>query len=192
MKIKTKSWPHKLGLSLAFAFGLAASAHAAAIIGNITFDGGAQLDTATVNTATKVVSWVSPQVQSRDGDFLPVLVGTAVSITAPWNFNTGLVAPFWQVGGFTFNLTSSAIVVQTGGFLNVAGTGSITGNGYTPTAATWRFTAQDPSAGVPAVFSISASTGAQGQAVPDGGSSIALLGLALTGMAMVARKKKAI
>ena len=46
---------------------------AAPINGSITIRGGAQLNTASVNTATKVTGWlkgyVPPTVVSRSGDF---------------------------------------------------------------------------------------------------------------------------
>ena len=77
-------------------------------------------------------------------------------MAAPWNFNSGLTA-LWSVGGFTFDLTSSSIVLpRVNGFISVSGTGTISGNGFIPTPGTWRFTSQNPPAN--GVFSFSAST----------------------------------
>ena len=73
---------------------------------------------------------------------------------APWTFTSGL-ANLWSVGGFTFNLTTSSIIQQGNGFLAVSGTGTITGNGYTDTPGTWKFSTQNPPAN--GVFSFSAS-----------------------------------
>ena len=53
-----------------------------------------------------------------------------MTMAAPWNFNSGPLAGLWSVGGFTFNLTASSIVMQGNGFLTVSGTGTITGNGF--------------------------------------------------------------
>ena len=85
-----------------------------------------------------------------------VNVGDTVAMTAPWNFNSGLLPALWSVGNFTFDLTASSIVQQGNGFLSVSGTGTITGNGFDPTPGSWRFTTQNPPAN--GVFSFSAST----------------------------------
>jgi hypothetical protein len=126
---------------------------------------------------------------SRDGSFAPfVAVGAAATFTPlQWNFNSGPVTAFWSVGGFTFNLTASSIFSQ-GGFpagVVVNGSGIISGNGFDPTPGTWSFSTQDPSAGTPPVFSFSAATGA---IVPDSGTTVALLGLALVGVGFLRRK----
>ena len=130
---------------------------AAPITGSISVRGGATLDTLNVNTATKVTGWQNAAVVSRSGDFATfVNVGASVTMTAPWNFNSGPLPALWNVGGFTFDLTSSSIVTQGGGFLSVAGTGTISGNGFANTPGSWRFSTQNPPAN--GVFSFSAST----------------------------------
>ena len=171
-------------------------AQAVPITGGITFAGTVSLDTSSAGTATAVVAggWHGtggagmPTVQSRDGSFTAfVALGAPTTFTAlQWNFNSGPVTSFWSVGGFTFNLTASSIFSQ-GGFpatVTVIGTGIISGNGFTPTVGTWSFSSQDPSAGQPPVFSFSAATGA----VPDSGSTVAFLGLALAGVEALRRK----
>jgi hypothetical protein len=160
---------------------------AVTIDGSITFSGGAVLNNTSVSTATQVTSWVSPQVESRDGGFVSfVSLLDPVSIVAPWSFNSGAIDGFWTVGGFSFDLLSSSLIFQSGGFLNASGSGVITGHGFDPTPGLWRFTAQDPSAGTPAVFSFSASTGTVAP-VPDGGSTVSLLGLGFLSLGMFAR-----
>ena len=134
---------------------------AAPINGSITIRGGAELNSTSVNTATQVTGWLNgsnnpPTVVSRSGSFTAfVSVGASVTMAAPWNFGFGL-PNLWSVGGFTFNLTTSSIVLQGNGFLAVSGTGTITGNGFAPTPGTWRFSTQNPPAN--GVFSFSAST----------------------------------
>jgi len=161
-------------------------AQAVPITGAITFGGGVELDTATVNTATKVTGWLDeggfmPTVQSVSGSFSSVAVGTMATFTFPWSFNySGPTFALWTVGGFTFNLMASNIVFQGGGFLNVFGTGTITGNGFDSTAVIWNFTVQDDSSN--GVFSFSGSN------APDGGATVALLGLALAGIEGIRRK----
>ncbi len=153
------------------------------ITGNITFVGSCTLNTKSASTATMVTGWHGlgtgglPQVASEDGSFSgTVHDGDAVTIAFPWSFNSGSVPNFWQVDGFVFNLTSSSITTQGGSSVTVEGTGTITGNGFDLTSGTWSFTTQNPSAH--SRFSFSAATGS----VPDGGSAVALLGIALVGI----------
>lgn len=159
------------------------SLRAAQISGNLTFAGVIALDTHSAGTATRVDEWYfagtsgSPYVASADGDFAPI-VGMFTTFATPWFFDSGPVQGFWGVGGFTFDLDSSAITVQLpptfflgglaqNGAVVVSGTGSISGNGFDPTTGTWTFTTQDPSSGgVFAVFSFSASAHASPAPTP--------------------------
>jgi hypothetical protein len=176
---------------------LASSANAVPITGNITFSGGAQLNnngvaTSTAGNATGVTSWLTeppasaqPVVVSSSGSFDAfVTIGQTATFTNNYQFN--MVGSFllWQVGGFTFTLNQSNIVFQGPGFVTVQGFGILSGNGFDPTAGIWRFTTQDPSAGTPPTFSFSAST----QALPEGGATLALLGLGLAGVEGLRRK----
>jgi hypothetical protein len=165
-------------------------AQATPITGGITFFGTVTLDTADANTATMVTAYHglggigSPFVASADGSFTG-LAGSAATFAVPWSFNSGPVANFWSAGVFVFNLIASSITVQAGGSLIVDGTGTITGGGFDATAGSWHFTTQNPSA--EGVFSFSGATGA----LPDGGMTVALLGIALAGVELLRRKLKA-
>ena len=162
------------------------------VTGAITFAGGVTLDTDTVNTAHQVLTWLDesgdmPTVQSASGSFAAsgIMAGDSVNFTnLNWSFNSGVMTAFWQVGVFTFNLIASNIIPngQTGnGFVFVSGTGTITAPGFDTTDASWSFSAQDdPSNGV---FSFSG-----GSQAPDGGATVALLGLALAGIECTRRK----
>ena len=153
----------------------------------IAFSGGATLADAngpvtSVNNATHVTGWLNPTVDAVSGIFdVFVNVGDAVTMSAPWTFGAGLNA-LWSVGGFTFNLIASTIISQGDGSLYVSGTGIITGHGLHSTG-TWFFSAQDDPAD--GVFSFSASS-----ATPDGGATVALLGLSLAGIEGIRRKLK--
>ena len=158
------------------------------VTGAITFAGGVTLNSGSVNTASQVLTWLDesgdmPTVQSGSGSFAG-LVGATVTFAFPWSFNSGPIAAFWTVGGFTFNLIASTIISQMGdGFLAVSGTGTISGNGYaTTTGVTWNFTVQDDASN--GVFSFSGGS----EAIPDGGPTVALLGLALAGIEGIRRK----
>jgi hypothetical protein len=163
-------------------------AQAVPITGVITFAGGVKLDQPSVNTATQVTSWVDPTVQSASGSYAGfVHIGDAVTFTPTWSFSSLAITAFWQVDGFTFDLIASSIVFQGSGVVAVSGTGTISGHGFDATAGTWSFTAQDDSSN--GVFSFSASTFSS-QATPDGGPTVALLGLALAGIECTRRKLK--
>jgi hypothetical protein len=158
-------------------------AQANTIQGSITFSGGATLDTGNANTAHAVTSFQNTVVQSVDGDFDTFINPLdSATFSAPWVFNPSTPrAGLWSVGGFTFDLLSST-VSQGNGFLNVSGTGTISGNGFDGTSGIFNFSTQNP--GSNGIFSFSAAS----QGVPDGGSAVALLGLALTGIELLRRK----
>ncbi|MBA3352719.1 MAG: VPDSG-CTERM sorting domain-containing protein [Blastocatellia bacterium] len=163
------------------------TAQGAMINGAITFSGGAVYDTASLATAMQVDSFSDVSVQSRDGDFASfVNVGDSVTMAEPWIFTPSTSTPMlWSVGGFTYDLDSSTVVLQNADFLIISGTGTISGNGFEATTGTWSFTSQSPSAN--GVFSFSGSSdGTPG--VPDGGTTVALLGVALAGIEIIRRK----
>jgi VPDSG-CTERM motif len=158
-----------------------------AIEGAITFSGGATLDTGDANTAHAVTSFVNTIVQSVSGDFDTFINPLdPATFSASWVFDPSTPTPgLWTAGGFTFALLTSTIDMRSGGTLSVKGTGTISGNSFDPTFGTWSFTTQNPSAN--GTFSFSAS----GLSVPDGGSAVALLGLALMGIEVLRRKLRA-
>jgi hypothetical protein len=168
----------------AMAMGFTASVQAipSPISGTLTISGGADLDSDNLASATRVDAWLNPQVESRSGDFSGIAVNTAVTMTAPWTFTSGAHAALWSVGGFTFDLISSGPAGFIGPFLVVSGTGTISGNGFAPTLGTFNFSTQEPDAD--GVFSFSAANGS----VPDGGTTVMLLGGALAGLGLLRKK----
>jgi hypothetical protein len=167
---------------------------AAEINGNITFAGSITLDTASAGTATMVTGWHGlapgdkPQVETDDGSFTTfVTPGDGLDFHAPWSFTSGAIPSFWSVDGFTFDLTSSAIPSggQTGSSVFVEGTGTISGNGFDSTPATFSFTAQDPSAN--GLFSFSGSAAA----VPEPATLVSFLsGSSLLSALMFIRRRR--
>ena len=176
----------KVSASLLAAFALSSAANAAFVTGSIDFAGNGVALNGTLGTATQVTSFGTTVVSQATGSFSPFVVAfsTPVTLTAPWSLNSGAVAPFWKAGGFTFNLTSSSIVTQNASFLNVKGTGVVFGNGFSNTNGTWAFTI--PNAGTNGVFTFASQTVAA--PVPDGGTTMALLGLSLLGLYGAHRK----
>lgn len=169
------------------------------VSGGITFGGSLSMNTSSASTASQVVSWVSPSVTTASGSFAG-LGSSAVTLNSPWNFVSGAISPFWQVGGFTFDLISSKIASQGGsgrtGFVNVTGTGSVSASGFQTTTFTFNFNVQNGRVvGQPERFTFTITPTLVAQAgpqasVPDGGATILLLGLTLSGAAL-ARKKMA-
>jgi len=176
----------KLTLAVLAAALVASGAEAAMLNGAITFAGGAKFDTTSLATATRVNTFKKVTVMSEDGDFSAfVNDDDVVTMAMPYIFTPSTPTPaLWSVGGFTFDLASSTVVLQNADFLLISGMGTITGNGFDATEGTWSFTAQSPSAN--GVFSFSASGDFNG--VPDGGSTLALLSLGLTSVWMIRRK----
>ena len=159
-------------------------AQAVTVQGVITFGGTATFDH-KLATATEVTAWGPVSVVAGTGDFATTTGSVTMSPT--WTFNPGgSQTALWSVNGFTFDLTMSTILHQDSTTLSISGTGFISGNGFTTTAGTWNFTAQPPNLGGN-TFSFSAGTAT----VPDGGSAVALLGIALTGIEVLRRKLKA-
>ena len=175
----------------AVALALVQSLQATPITGNIGFTGRVALNTGSAATASSVLAWINPNVNGTSGSFNSVATGTPVTFSAPpWAFNSGSVTAFWTVGGFTFDLTESSVTAQGGNqgttaFVNVSGSGTVYGNNYDKTTIIWNFSTQDPKiVGDVDSFTFSASH----VATPDGASTIALLGLALSGAGMLRKK----
>ncbi len=179
----------------ATALALSGTAQAALITGSIDFSGGATLDNATVSLATKVVSFSGVAVVNPfpNGTTLGSITnGTSVNMAgaANWSFNSGALPAFWVVnsggaaGTITFNLASSSLFSNAGGFITVNGFGtmSASGAGFDVTNGTWQFSTQG---GQDVNFSFSSTTTAQ---APDGGTTAVMAGMALVGLALFRRR----
>lgn len=79
---------------------------------------------------------------------------------------------------FAFHLASATAFYQSSHFPAIRGNGMLTGNGFEDRPATWWFTTQ----GVAADDKFNWSSGAVALVVPDGGTSIILLGGSLLGL----------
>lgn len=196
MKNLTKTILTVLGIGVLSCALFSQQAQAVPIQGSINFAGAVHLDNNNLALATTVGTWFdisgnagfSNVAPGGTGDFAGIAAGTQATMTQ-WIFNPStLTAGLWSVGGFTFDLLTATVVTQTANFLNILGTGIISGNGFDPTAATWSFTISN-SDGLPhPIFAFGASASTLGQQVPDGGSAVALLGLALIGIDVLRRK----
>ena len=188
---------------VAVAFALTQTLQAVPITGAIGFTGAVTYDTSSAGTASQVTSWVAPtEINLSSGSFVGLNGTIAVFASAVWNFGgpspgTGVGMPinnFWQASGFSFNLLSSYVLAQGGtpghtGFVVVDGSGIVSGpvnSGLDPTVFDWSFTSQDPSIpGAADQWTFSASANST---VPDGGATVMLLGIALSGVALLKKK----
>ena len=194
MKIPKTTILTVLGIGLSCAL-FCQQAQAVSVTGNINFAGSVQYDTQSLATATRVVTWFdvfhnagfSNVTGGSTGDFAGILPGTQAAMGTPWIFTPSTPTPsLWSVGGFTFDLTSCTIESQTTKDLTISGIGIVSGNGFDPTAMTWMFTSQNAGGKNMQEFSFSANS----NAVPDGGSAVALLGLGFAGIEALRRKLK--
>jgi VPDSG-CTERM motif len=174
--------------ALVVASGLALSAQAGQINGDIDFAGEVTFDTTSLSTATMVTAWHMAIVSGTSGDFGSVADGTHVTFVTPYVFNPPTAyASLWTVGGFTFELVNSSIDLQTNKFLNISGSGFVSGNGFDRTPGTWSFQSNQSNGGTSQQFSFAAnSTAIPG--VPDSGSTVALLGVAFMTVSMLRAK----
>ena len=169
-------------------------AQAAKITGRLDIAGSALFDSSALQSVTQVVTWRDifgnlgfSNVASVTGSYVGLVgLGDEVTMATPWIFTPSTNTPgLWSVDGFTFNLTSATVVMQTATFLNITGVGTVSGNGFTITNARWAFSVQNAGGGTGDFFSFSANTAST---VPDGGSAVALLGISLVAIEFVRRK----
>ena len=155
----------------------------------------------SLNTATEVMNWGgNVHVTMATGDFATFQVGTpgspgdVVTMTQPWVFNSGTpgaplpgpaTSPLWMVDGFTFALASSNVTSQSSTFLNVTGSGTITGHGFDATPGQWTFTSTSSAGGEGGTFGFTAETVS---AIPEPSTWIAAV-LALSAAIYSQRRK---
>ena len=168
-------------------------AQATKINGTIDFAGSVRFDSSALQNTHRVVIWRDvfgnngfSNVANATGDFSSIALGTKATMATPWVFNPSTpTAGLWSVGGFTFDLLSATVVTQTASFLNISGIGTVSGNGFEDTDATWAFTVQN-AGGNHQFFSFSANLATQG--VPDGGSAVTLLGIGVGVIGLIRHK----
>ena len=164
--------------------------------GSVSFFGAAHANHKSSGSGTTALFFTNPgwSVIAGDGAYTGT-VGSAAHFT---NFSftgtglgavlTGPVTPQWTFssGGntYTFDLLALTDGTITAGTMSLSGTGIAYINGGDPSAAVWAL----QGSGGKFTFKFSSSTTT---AVPDGGSAVALLGIALAGIEVVRRKIKA-
>jgi len=129
-------------------------AQATQIDGTIGFAGTVIFDSSVLQNVTQVNEWHDifgngpnfSNVANVTGTYASfrggIPLGTQVTMAIPWVF-TSATPGLWSVRGFTFKLLSARIVMQTGTFLDIIGTGIISHAGFDDTPANWAFTVSD-------------------------------------------------
>lgn len=174
-------------LLLATATMIGLSAQAAPITGSI--DIGAFNSTVTVDKGANTVTFNDAGAPAGNA-----IVGFASGALTPYlgefasyqNFSydpLSVVNPLWNLVSFavSFDLQSITSIDETGPGLILTGTGILTAPGFDPTAGVWSFSADSATGGR---FTFSSQTAA----VPDGGTTLMLLGAALSGLGLIRRK----
>ena len=179
--------------SFALMVGLAATVQATQITGSLDLKGNATLDNTSLLAAKAVntfanVTAAGPGTLSYSG----IADGTSVSMpnALVWNPITVPVSSLWTltVSGVTysFDLLTLNADFQGGKALNLSGTGTLKITGFDDTPGVFSFSiASSAGSAENATFGFSASNSAQ---VPDGGTTVMLMGAALSGLALLRRK----
>jgi hypothetical protein len=167
-----------------------------AFTGSVSFFGAAHAS-GNSGTGTTSITFTNPwSVIAADGAYPVGSIGVSNVTMTNFSFTgsgtaavlTGPVTPEWSFsfGGnnYTFDLLALIDGTTTAGSMSLSGTGIAYINGGDPSAATWAL----QGSGGKFTFKFSSSTTT---AVPDGGSAVALLGIALAGIEVVRRKIKA-
>jgi hypothetical protein len=154
------------------------SIQARPIVGDIDFGGMVSFDTLSLATATQVAQWNSSYALKDSGDFATFIDPTthpSATMAPSWIFNSGSPGSpspgpstngLWTIGGFTFDLTSSMVVLQSASYLNITGAGTIssTHTGLDPTPGVWSFTSSVANGQTQTKFGFQANA----EAVPEG------------------------
>ena len=169
---------------------LAFSVRAAQITGDITLSGAYTINGGNLGIATAFNGFTGVRVADAtgsftgtDGDIVRTMRGFGfkpanLPTSTTWSLTAGLTK-------FDFELTSLTIGLEGKTLLELSGTGIVQGTGFTDTAATWTFTANNGRG----ELTIDPPPLDPGQnAVPDGGATVLLLGIALSGLGLIRRK----
>jgi len=158
------------------------------IIGDVGFSGGYAVNSPNLATATAFTSFDTIVVNATHGSYNVVPAnGTVAAAFTPFTFNPATV-PAPSLWSFTFNGLTYTFTATTetsqylGGVLNswnIGGTGFASITGFANTPGTWTLTATQTGASF--TFASTAGVGP----VPDNGTTLILLGAALSGLALI-------
>lgn len=179
----------ELGLA-AIAISLAAvSANATAINGTVSFSDEFTINTGSLATATAITGISSVAVSNSTGDYSGLAHGDTIDFSAitgatPFTFSPSTpFIGFWTVTKsgvtYSFDISTTAIDLQSSSALVLSGSGLAHITGYDDTVGNWTLTLNSGGG----LLNFSGVT-----SVPDGGATLLLLGSALAGLGLIRRR----
>jgi hypothetical protein len=188
----------KLAIAAAGLLGVGAvqNAQAIPITGDISMGGGVTLDDGHLGRANKAVRFSGVTVGGGSTGSFDGTGGNSVTWKSfGWDPATTPVTPLWSftAGALTYSFALSTVSVfsQSATLLSLTGTGilSITGAGslYDATPGSWSFSINDSDGNENTNKKFTFSNNQTAAAVPDGGMTIMLLGMALGGLGYARR-----
>ena len=168
---------------------LPTTAMAIPITGSIGFTGSIAdvINWQTVNSITFLSAETECPGATCTGTYGAVADAVPVAFTSPWNFTAQPNNNLWSFnpGGFAFDLLAVQSITRVGttesGGLVILGTGTLRATGFDNTPGTFSFSANSTQT----EFRFGATNEA---IVPDGGSTLGLLGLGLLGLSSLRRR----
>ena len=178
------------------AVGIVGTVQAIPIVGSVGFNGsftqdGTQGDLTTATHMTIINPVVTPGTPTFDF----IGAGAPVTFASPIGVNGSLlpmIGQLWSVTvgikTYTMTVSTEAETLDTAIQLNLAGTGVMhdLSGAKSDTAGVWQI--GFGVSGTPPVASFTWQSTASASSVPDGGTTVMLLGAALSGLAMLRRK----
>ncbi len=175
-----------LGLLIATLVVLSGTASASLqMVGELGFTGKFSPDSTPLSTAT-AITFQSAEIVAATGDFDGITIG-ALPFTG-FTFNPALAPPLvelWSKDGFSFDMTSVYIDLQTDTNLVLSGGGTLIGEGFTDTPGRFNFSGNT----LGALFTFSAGNASDGAHAPEPTSLLVWGGLIAVGL-MVKRRSR--
>jgi hypothetical protein len=176
----------KTFLSGILAVGMVIAAQAIPITGTIDMSGTATLNNTFLGSATAATAFTGATVGGAPTGTFAGTFGSSVTWSGfSWPSNV-LVAPLWTfvfgANTYSFDLANVSVFSQSNSFLNLMGSGTLHVTGFDDTPGLWSFTISNPGGGAHANFMFTFANSQTGSGVPDGGATVALLGIAFVGL----------
>jgi hypothetical protein len=164
---------------------------ATGISGEVDMSGTVTLNNTSLGSASAATAFSSVTVGGAPTGNYAGTFGSSVTWSGFSWPSVVTVSPLWTFisGGntFSFDLSSVAVVTQNNTFLNLLGSGTLKETGFANTSGSWSFTISNPTGGSHADFMFTFAN-SQTAAVPDGGTTVILLGAAISGLALLRKK----
>jgi hypothetical protein len=160
------------------------AAQAIPITGSIDMSGTATLNSTFLGSATAATAFTGVTVGGAPTGAFAGTFGASVTWSGfSWPSNI-LVSPLrtfvFGANTYSFDLANVSVFSQSNNFLNLTGFGTLHVTGFDDTPGLWTFTISNPTGGAHANFQFTFANSQTAAGVPDGGTTVMLLGSALT------------